>query len=286
MTRLGVRKTWKLFIGGAFPRTESGRFFQLRNGEGEVIANMSRASRKDLRNAVAAARKALSGWSGRTAYNRGQILYRMAEMAEGRAEELIREIAATGGDRAAAKREVLASIDRIVHYAGWADKYQQIFSSVNPVSGPYYNFSTIEPTGVVGIFAPRESGLLGLVSLLLPAIAGGNTVVIVASEKHPTAAITLSEIFATSDLPAGVVNVLTGHAEELFSWMAGHMDVNAIDATGLDDEAAARLAAEGSVNVKRIVRSTVEDWYDEEAQSPYRIEALTEIKTVWHPIGV
>jgi acyl-CoA reductase-like NAD-dependent aldehyde dehydrogenase len=227
-TRLSVRKTYKLFIGGAFPRSESGRSYVVNDGKGNFVANAARASRKDVRDAVVAARKAVPGWSGRTAYNRGQILYRVAEMLEGRRGQFVEELKATGLGKSAAADEVDAAIDRWVWYAGWADKLAAVVGSANPVSGPFFNFSTPEPTGVVGVIAP-DSPLLGLVSVVAPAIVSGNTVVVVASEPAPLPAITLAEVLATSDLPGGVVNLLTGHRSELAPWLASHLDVNAID---------------------------------------------------------
>jgi acyl-CoA reductase-like NAD-dependent aldehyde dehydrogenase len=265
VSRLPVRKTYKLYIGGAFPRSESGRTYE---AEGQ---NVARASRKDARDAVRAARAAFPAWSGMTGYNRGQILYRLAEMMEARAADL--ERVCSGAD------EVAAAIDRVVWYAGWADKLAQVLGGANPVAGPYFNFTVPEPTGVVAVLAPPRPPLGGLVSRIAPALVGGNAVVAVAPEEHPLAAIELAEALATADLPAGTVNVLTGRVEELAPWLAGHMDVNAIDLTGADGQAAdlERLAAE---NVKRVVRSGAD------AQSPWEIEAFLELKTVWHPIGV
>jgi acyl-CoA reductase-like NAD-dependent aldehyde dehydrogenase len=265
VTRLSVQKTYKLFIGGAFPRSESGRTYE---ADGH---NVARASRKDARDAVRAARASFPGWAGATAYNRGQVLYRLAEMMEARATEL--ENACTG------RGEVDAAIDRTVWYAGWTDKLAQVLGGANPVAGPYFDFTIPEPTGVVAVLAPAEPPLLGLVSRMLPALAGGNVVVAVASEAHPVAAVELAEAVATSDFPGGVVNILTGSADELAPWLAAHMDVNAIDLTGMNGQTAEleRAAAE---NVKRIVRSSAD------AQSPYEIEAFLEHKTVWHPIGL
>ncbi len=265
MTRLPVRKTYKLYIGGAFPRSESGRTYE---AEGQ---NVARASRKDARDAVRAARSAFAAWSGATAYNRGQVLYRLAEMMEARAENLA---AVCSG-----RKEVEAAIDRVVWYAGWADKLPQVLGGSNPVAGPYFNFTVPEPTGVVAVLAPTEPPLGGLVSRIMPPLVGGNAVVAVASEVHPLAAIELAEALATSDLPAGAVNILTGFRDELAPWLAGHMDVNALDVTGADGSAPDLevLAAE---NVKRVVRSTAD------AQSPWEIEAFLELKTVWHPIGL
>jgi len=264
MARLGVNKTYKLFIGGEFPCSESGRCYE---AEG---ANVARASRKDLRDAIRAARAALPGWAGRTAYNRGQILYRMAEMMEARRELL--------AGLCEGEAEVDAAIDRMVWYAGWADKIAQVLGSSNPVAGPYFNFTVPEPTGVVGVLAPEAPVLAGLLSRIAPAIVGGNTVVAVASESKPLAAVELAEALATSDLPGGVVNILTGFKTELAPWLAGHMDVNAIDVGGVDGqvEELERLAAE---NVKRVVHGAADE------QSLWEIAAFLELKTVWHPIG-
>jgi acyl-CoA reductase-like NAD-dependent aldehyde dehydrogenase len=264
MTRLPVKKTYKLFIGGEFPRSESGRAYEV---DGQ---NVVRASRKDLRDAVRAARAAFPGWAARTAYNRGQILYRMAEMTEARRADL----AAVCSGRS----EVDRAVDRMIWYAGWADKLAQVLGSANSVAGPYFNFTVPEPTGVVGILAPAEPPLVGLVSRIAPAIVGGNTVVAVASETSPLAAVELAESLATSDLPGGVVNILTGQKAELAPWLAAHMDVNAIDVGGADGQTAEleRAAAE---NVKRVVRGKPD------AQDPWEIAAFLELKTVWHPIG-
>ena len=263
--RLPVKKTYKLFIGGAFPRSESGRTYLAQE------QNVARASRKDLRDAVRAAREALPKWAGMTAYNRGQVLYRLAEMLEARRTDL--------GALCSGTKEVDRAIDRVVWYAGWADKLAQVIGSANPVAGPYFNFTIPEPTGVVGILAPEEPALGGLVSRLAPALVGGNSVVAVASESSPLAAVELAEAVATSDVPGGVVNILTGLHEELAPWLASHMDVNAIDLTGADGRLGdlERAAAE---NVKRVVRGAADD------QSPWEIASFLELKTVWHPIGV
>jgi acyl-CoA reductase-like NAD-dependent aldehyde dehydrogenase len=265
MTRLPVKKTYKLFVGGAFPRSESGRTYLAED------QNVARASRKDLRDAVRAARSAFPKWSGMTAYNRGQVLYRIAEMMESRRADL--------AELCSGKAEVEAAIDRWVWYAGWADKIAQMLGSSNPVAGPYFNFTVPEPTGVVGILAPDEPPLLGLVSRLAPAIVGGNTAVAVTSEARPLAAIEIAEVLATSDVPGGVVNILTGYRSELAPWLASHMDVNAIDLTGADGlvPELERAAAE---NVKRVVHGTPD------RQSPWEIASFLELKTVWHPIGV
>ncbi|HYC92468.1 MAG TPA: aldehyde dehydrogenase family protein [Thermoanaerobaculia bacterium] len=287
--RLAVRKTYKLYINGEFPRTESGRYYTVTGKGGELLANASRGSRKDLRNAVVAARKALGGWGAKTAYNRGQILYRIAEVCESRAAELVDELRRQGSPAADARREVEAVIDRWVYYAGWSDKYTQLFGSVNPVAGPYYNFTVPEPTGVVGVVAPEEPALLGLVSRIAPAIVGGNTVVALTSEKQPLAAITLGEVFETSDVPAGVVNLLSGIKSELVPWMAAHMDVNAIDTTGVDTQAIATVQKTAAENVKRVVHFDAAGigWDDtRRSQGPYAIFDFQESKTVWHPIGM
>jgi len=288
--RLAVLKTYKLFIGGKFPRTESGRYKVAQSPKtGEHLANYCHASRKDFRDAVVAARKALPTWAASSAYLKGQILYRAAEMLESRAESLTAELqASTGSDHKTARAEVDASIDRLVYYAGWSDKFQQVFGSVNPVASSHFNFSTPEPTGVVGVFCPDSPSLLGLISLAAPAIVGGNTVVVLASEKFPLPAITLAEIIATSDVPGGVINLLTGERAELAPHFSTHMDVNAvIDGSG--DKATAEIFREGAAtNLKRVsVRSEkqADDWFAESCQDPYRILDTIEFKTAWHPIG-
>jgi acyl-CoA reductase-like NAD-dependent aldehyde dehydrogenase len=286
VTRLNVRKTYKLYINGEFPRTESGRFYAVEGKGGELLANASRGSRKDLRNAVVAARKALAGWSGKTAYNRGQILYRIAEVCESRAAELSDELRRHGLPARDARREVERVIDRWIYYAGWSDKYAQVFGSVNPVAGPYYNFTVPEPTGVVGVVAPEEPALLGIISRIAPAIVGGNTVVAITSQAKPLAAITLGEIFETSDVPPGVINVISGLKSEIVPWLAAHMDVNAIDATGVAADDLLSVQKTAAENVKRVV-SFGGDWEDNRvAQSPYAIFDFQELKTVWHPMGM
>jgi acyl-CoA reductase-like NAD-dependent aldehyde dehydrogenase len=264
VSRLPVQKTYKLFIGGAFPRSESGRTYE---AEGR---NVARASRKDVRDAVRAARTALPKWSGMTAYNRGQVLYRLAEMVEARAAEF--------AELCNGRDEVERTVDRIVWYAGWADKLAQVLGSSNPVAGPYFNFTVPEPTGVVAVIAPDEPPLLGLVSRAVPALTGGNSVVALASETRPLAAIELAEAVATSDVPAGAVNLLTGRRDELAPWLASHMDVNALDVTGADG-GSAELERSAADNVKRVVRSRPD------AQSPWDIASFLELKTVWHPVG-
>jgi acyl-CoA reductase-like NAD-dependent aldehyde dehydrogenase len=289
--RIGVRKTYKLYIGGSFPRTESGRAYEVFGAKGELLANACRGTRKDIREAVRAARKAASGWASKTAYNRSQILYRIAELMEGRRDQFVAEVmAAEGVGRTRAMRLVDASIDRWVWYAGWADKYPQVIGTVNPVAGSYFNFSVPEPTGVVGVIAPEESSLLGLVSRLAPVIVSGNAAVVISSETRPLPAVTLSEVLATSDVPGGVVNLITGLRRELVGHLAGHMDVNALDAFGADPDEAAALEEAAVENVKRFVRPPANglaryDWVAASAQSPYLIGEYVEIKTVWHPIG-
>ncbi len=282
--RLGVRKTYKLFIGGAFPRSESGRSYRVTAVGGELLANAALASRKDARDAVVAARGALRGWSAATAYNRGQVLYRVAELLEGRAAQFAAEVAASEGvSAAAARRSVAAATDRWVWYAGWSDKIGQVTGAANPVAGPYFNFSVPEPTGVVAVIAPSSSGLLGLVSVVAPVIVTGNTAVVVASEPRPLPAITLAEVLATSDLPPGVVNLLTGRTAELAPVLASHMDVNAIDVSGVAADGRAGLQVLAAENVKRVFASD-DDWAA--PPTPRRMLAFLETKTVWHPIGI
>jgi acyl-CoA reductase-like NAD-dependent aldehyde dehydrogenase len=289
--RLGVRKTYKLYIGGEFPRTESGRAYEVLDARGRLLANACRGTRKDIRDAVRAARNAFPGWAARTAYNRSQILYRIAELMEGRREQFTAEVmAAEGVGRQRAARLVNAAIDRWVWYAGWADKYGQILGTVNPVDGSYFNFSVPEPTGVVGLIAPESSSLLGLVSRLAPIIVSGNAAVVIASEARPLPAGTLTEVLATSDVPGGVVNLITGLRRELVQHLAGHMDVNGLDAYGLDPAQGAAIEQLAVENVKRLVRppgsgSDTVDWLSPRSQSPYQIADFVEIKTVWHPIG-
>ena len=289
--RIGVRKTYKLYIGGQFPRTESGRAYEILGASGELLANASRGTRKDIRDAVRAARSAQAGWAAKTAYNRSQILYRIAELMEGRHEQFVAEVrAAEGVSAARAVRAVDAAIDRWVWYAGWADKYPQVIGTVNPVAGSYFNFSVPEPTGVVGIIAPEESSLLGLISRLAPVVVSGNAAVVIASESRPLPAVTLTEVLATSDVPGGVVNLITGLRGELMGHLAGHMDVNALDAFGADPAESATLEEVAVENVKRFVRPPSAglgryDWLADAAQSPYLIGEFVEIKTVWHPIG-
>ncbi|OPG13544.1 aldehyde dehydrogenase [Microbispora sp. GKU 823] len=285
--RLSVRKTYKLFIGGAFPRSESGRSYVVTSSKGDFLANAARASRKDARDAVSAARKAFPGWSGATAYNRGQILYRIAEMLEGRRAQFAAEVADADGVSAKKAGELVdAAVDRLVWYAGWSDKIGAVLGSANPVAGPYFNLSSPEPTGVVAVVAPQAGPLLGLVSVIAPVIVTGNTCVVVASERAPLPAITLAEVLATSDLPGGVVNILTGSAAEMAPWLAGHMDVNGIDLTGAGPELAVTCEELAAENLKRVLRPSADrvDWLADPGIE--RMTAFLETKTVWHPIGV
>ena len=286
--RLAVRKTYKLFVGGAFPRSESGRSYEVRDKGGkQFLANAALASRKDARDAVVAARKAFGKWSGATAYNRGQILYRVAEMLEGRRSQFVEEVAAAEGLSAARAGAVVdAAIDRWVWYAGWTDKIAAIQGSTNPVAGPFFDFSVPVPTGVVAVLAPQESSLLGLVSVIAPAIATGSTVVVLASQERPLPAVTLAEVLATSDLPGGVVNILTGRTAEVAPHLAAHMDVNALDLTGADAGLAVELETAAAENLKRVLRPArvAPDWTAEPGLE--RMVRLLETKTVWHPIGV
>ena len=276
--RLDVKKTYKLFIGGAFPRSESGRSYEVKNKRGQFIANPAQASRKDLRDAVLAAKNAHPGWSSATAFNRGQILYRIAEMLEGRTSQFVDEIVATTGvTSSVAKQEVSAAIDLWVWYAGWCDKITSVSGNNNPIAGPYYNFTIPESLGVIGIVAEEKDSLIGLVRSLAPIIAGGNTSVLIASQSRPLAAITLAEVLATSDLPAGVVNILTGIKTELAPWLASHMEIDGLDLSGIDSIAELRVS--GAENLKRIHTF-------EKDVSPERILAFMEYKTIWHPVGI
>ncbi|MFJ2028545.1 aldehyde dehydrogenase family protein [Streptosporangium sp. NPDC087985] len=280
--RQAVRKTYKLYIGGAFPRSESGRSYVVTSSKGDFLANASKASRKDARDAVSAARKAFGGWSGATPYNRGQVLYRVAEMLESRRAQFVAELAETGTKKAG--DVVDAAVDRLVWYAGWTDKIAAVAGATNPVAGPYFNISSPEPTGVVAVVAPDEP-LLGLVSVIAPVIATGNTCVVIASERAPLPSITLAEVLATSDLPGGVVNILTGSVKEIAPWLAAHMDVNAIDLTGVaDQDLAVRCEEAAAENLKRVLRPAETDWSADPGTK--RLTAFLETKTVWHPIGV
>lgn len=290
MKRINIQKTYKIYIGGQFPRTESGRFYPLKNKKGETLANICLSSKKDFRNAVVAARGAFAGWGTRSAFGRSQILYRIAEMMEGRKAQFISEIIVQGGNlpdgrhgKKDAEKEVSLAIDRLVYYSGWCDKYSQIFSSVNPVSSPHFNFSVPEATGVVSIIAPEENSLIGLVSVIAPVIAGGNTCVVLASETKPLCAITFAEVLNSSDVPAGVVNMLTGKTSELLEHFSSHMDVNAIIYCRKNQDEIKKVQENSSLNVKRtFIRK--ENWMNASSQNPYFILDTQEIKTTWHPI--
>jgi acyl-CoA reductase-like NAD-dependent aldehyde dehydrogenase len=275
---MNILKTYKIYIGGAFPRTESGRYYPITDSKGNTLANVCLSSRKDVRNAVVAARKAFGGWSEKTAFNRGQILYRIAEMLDGRKGQFIDELVLQGISKSKADKEFQQSVDRLVYYAGWADKYQQIASSVNPVSSSHFNFSALEPMGVIGIIAPQENSLLGLISLVIPAICGGNTVVVAASESHPLCAVTFAEVLHSSDVPGGVVNILTGKVAELAPALAAHMDVNALVSSDLG-ELQKPLALSCVENLKR--RFT---YMNSDQQGLNFVTDLQEVKTTWHPI--
>ncbi|MEO1022568.1 MAG: aldehyde dehydrogenase family protein [Bacteroidota bacterium] len=284
--RIDVRKTYKTFVGGQFPRSESGRFYKVFDEQNELLANACLCSRKDVRDAVKTARSAAAGWMGRSAYNRGQILYRIAEILEDRREQFQKELTPIGFTASEAEADINASIDRLIYYAGWTDKYQQVFGSVNPVASAHFNFSMMEPTGVVGILAPEQSPLLGLISVIAPVIAGGNTCVVLASEQYPLAAITFGEVLQASDVPGGVVNILTGKKEELVEHFASHMDVNSLMYTDIfEHEMTKQIDILASENVKRVIKRTITDWYADEAQSPYFLLNVQETKTTWHPVG-
>jgi len=286
MSRLDIHKTYKLYIGGKFPRTESGRYYAVKDSNGNLIANMCLASRKDFRNAVVIARKAQHSWESATALNKGQILYRIAEMLEGRKDQFITELVVQGATKIVAQKEVETAIDRLVYYAGWSDKYQQFFSTVNPVSSSHFNFSNVEPVGVVSIIAPDEQGLLGLISVIAPAIVGGNTVIVLASENQPLSSISFAEVLNSSDVPGGVVNILTGKKNELISHMASHMDVNAIVYSGKEKDTIKTINELASANVKRTIFYKKADWNNDTCESPYFIEKTQELKTTWHPTAV
>lgn len=284
--RINVLKTYKTYIGGKFPRTESGRHYKVYGKDEEVIANACQCSRKDFRDTVVAARGAQNGWSSRSAYNRGQILYRIAEMLEGRKTQFVEELKPLGIHHRTAQKEVKTAIDTLIYYAGWADKYQQVFGSINPVASNHFNFSMPEPTGVVSAFAPEESPLLGLVSVITPVIVGGNSCIILASQRYPLPAISFAEVLHSSDVPGGVVNILTGFKEELVDHMTSHMDVNAFFFTdpGVNKEYRKQIDENAALNVKRIVHHPVNDW-SQHQEDPYLVTKFQEIKTTWHPVG-
>ena len=282
--RIEVLKTYKIYIGGQFPRTESGRYYIAKNSAGKHLANVCLGSRKDFRDAVAAARSAVSGWSGRSAFNRGQILYRMAEMLEGRKAQFIEELMMQDASKNNAAKEVTLAIDRLIYYAGWCDKYQQLFSSVNPVASSHFNFSVPEPTGVVSIIAPQNDSLIGMVSVIAPVLAGGNTCVVLASESKPLCAVTFAEVINSSDMPGGVVNILTGKVTELAHWFVDHMDVNATIFCENDSNIQKMMKEKSASNLKRIFFHDKVNWKGKEGESPYFIMDTQEIKTTWHPI--
>lgn len=282
--RLEVLKTYKIYVGGQFPRTESGRYYVATNAKKEPLANMCQSSRKDFRDAVGAARGAFGGWAAKSAMNRGQILYRIAEMLEGRKAQFVEELMKQGSTQAQAEEEVLLSIDRLIYYSGWCDKFQQMFSAVNPVASSHFNFSAPEPTGVVAIIAPQKSGLLGLVSVIAPVIAGGNACVVLASTDMPLTAVTFSEVLATSDLSGGVVNILTGYVAELAPFFADHMDVNATIYCDNDQSIKSMIREKAALNVKRVFTYDKINWNSDQGQSPYFIMDTQEVKTTWHPI--
>ena len=282
--RLEVLKTYKIYIGGQFPRTESGRYYVPTNAAGKKLANVCLSSRKDFRDAVVAARGACGGWSTRAAFNRGQILYRMAEMLEGRKAQFIEELMQQDSSKGKAEKEMNLAIDRLIYYAGWCDKYQQLFSAVNPVASSHFNFSVPEPTGVVVAIAPQGDSLLGLVSVIAPVIAGGNTCVVLASETKPLCSVTFAEVLNSSDLPGGVVNILTGKVTELASWFVTHMDVNATIFCENDSEIKKMMQEKSALNLKRIFFYDKVKWNTDAGQSPYFILDTQEIKTTWHPV--
>ena len=284
--RIDIQKTYKLFIGGKFPRTESGRYIKWTDVKETTVVNICRGSRKDFRNAMVSARGAVSGWSSRTAYNRAQILYRIGEMLEGRKDQFMEELTLQGLSKKQAENEISQSIDRLIYYAGWADKFQQVFSRVNPVSLPYFNFTVPEATGVVAAIAPDDSSLLGLVSIIAPVIAGGNSIVILASESFPLCSITFAEVLHSSDVPDGVVNILTGYRNELIEHFSSHMDVNAIIYCGDNSDDKKLVETNAALNVKHVIHFPNQDWAKNLHQSPYHILKCQETKTTWHPIGV
>ena len=284
MPRLEVLKTYKIFIAGKFPRTESGRYYIAENKKGDKLANVCLSSRKDFRDAVIAARSAFNDWGSRAAFNRSQVLYRIAEMLEGRKAQFIDELMKQDSTKEQAEKEVSLSIERLIYYAGWCDKFQQLYSTVNPVASSHFNFSAPEPTGVVSIIAPQNNSLIGLVSVIAPIIAGGNTCVVLASASKPLCAVTFAEVLGTSDVPGGTINILTGRAGELLSWFSDHMDVNAIVFCENDKEAILKIQQKATLNLKRVLLWNNYNWLLETAQNPYLINDAQEIKTTWHPI--
>ena len=284
--RINIQKTYKLFIDGKFPRTESGRYIKWSDSKESAVVNICRGSRKDFRNAMVAARKASGSWACRTAYNRAQILYRIGEMLEGRRDQFMAELTLQGLSKKQAENEIDTSIDRLIYYAGWADKFQQVFSHVNPVSLPYFNFTVPEATGVVAAIAPDDTSLLGLVSVIAPVIAGGNSIVVLASESFPLCSITLAEVLHTSDVPEGIVNILTGYRSELIEHFSSHMYVNAIIYCGNDRNDRKLVETNAALNIKRVVQFPEQNWSKDQHQSPYHIMKCQETKTTWHPVGI
>ena len=284
--RIEVLKTYKTYVGGAFPRSESGHYYKVFDSEGDLLANACKCSRKDVRDAVKAARGAFKSWNKRTAYNKGQILYRVAEMMETRRGQFEEELSKIGFTAEEAKADVNAAIDRLIYYAGWTDKYQQVFGSVNPVASSHFNFSLLDATGVIAIMAPENSPLLGLISVIAPVIAGDNVCVVLASEQYPLPSISFAEVLHSSDVPGGVINILTGKKSDLAEHFASHMDVNTIFYTDkINSEMAKQIDELASNNVKRVVKKPVEDWYSSDAENPYFIVDFQETKTTWHPVG-
>ena len=283
MSRIDVLKTYKIFIGGKFPRTESGRYFHVKDYQGKLLANICLSSRKDFRNAVVSARKIQKSWASVSALNRGQVLYRIAEMLEGRKSQFIKELMWTGLSASKARSEVEKSVDRLIYYAGWSDKFQQILGSINPVASNHFNFSVLQPMGVVSVICSNDSPLLGLVSVIAPIIVGGNSCVILSSEKNPMVSISFAEVVKTSDVPNGVVNILTGKRNELISHFASHMDVNAIFYCGTNKEEIHEIESLSVENLKRVTIERLENWEAEDSNSPYFIEKFQEVKTIWHP---
>lgn len=284
--RIDVLKTYKTYVGGAFPRSESGHTFSLNNKSGKTIANVCRCTRKDVRDAMVKARAAQKGWQNRSAYNRGQILYRIAEMLEGRKEQFVDEMELMGIKKKTARQEVELSIDRLIYYAGWTDKISQVYGTVNPVASSHFNFSMPEPTGVVGIVAPQKSPLLGLISMIAPVIAGGNTALILASEEYPLSSVSFGEVLHASDVPGGVVNILTGYQSEMIPHLSSHMDLNGVFNANKDADTRKQIDENCALNVKRRRHISDVDWADPDHENPYFIMDFQEIKTTWHPVGV
>jgi acyl-CoA reductase-like NAD-dependent aldehyde dehydrogenase len=283
--RIDVLKTYKTYVGGQFPRSESGLTYKIKNQGGDLIANACRCSRKDIRDAVGAARSAFPEWKSRSAYHRGQILYRIAEMLEGRKEQFVNELINTGLKKSKAILETETAIDRLVYYAGWTDKYQQVFGSINPVASAHFNFSNPEPTGVVGLLAPDSSPLTALISMIAPVIAGGNSCILLAPETNPLPAISFGETLHVSDVPGGVVNILSGYRNELIPHLTKHMDLNAIWNTNSEKEIRKQIDKNAALNIKRVYHTFEDDWYTDDVQNPYHILEFQEIKTTWHPAG-